>query len=658
MGARDGTDDALEGARAAYAAADYRTTYDLLTDIDRTTRLGAEDLDRVAEAAMWVGEHQACIDFGQRAFAAWESTGDVRRAARAAMVLARDHISRHRAAVAGGWYQHAQRLLDGVDDCSEVARLASLDGFLAMFVAKDLDAAETKFVQALTIARAVGDRDLEALQLAMIGTVKVRRGDVDGGMRLVDEAMTSAVTGMLGNEVTAQIYCQTISLCQALGDIRRAHEWTEEAVSCAARPGTSDYPGDCRMHRAEITRRRGDWSGAEASLHQVMGELERWDLNHLGGAWYELGEIALRRGDLAGAHLAFDRAQELGHGCQPGLASLQLAEGDGALAAATLAGVVAQEGPGDPLAAGRMLPVLLEARIESGDLTTAASDLAQLRALAETFATVVLRAEAAIGRARLALAGGDLNGASTESRTAIGLWRDAGLPYETAQAQHVLAEARARADDRTAAIVELDAALAVFEGLGAERDLASARMLRGRLGDLTPGQRVCRTFMFTDVVDSTRLLAAMGDDRWAAVLRWHDRTVRELLAQHGGIEVKQRGGGDGFFAVFADASAAVECACTLQRRFGEHRETAGFAPEVRIGVHQADALMSGHDYAGLGVHEAARIGAVAGANEIVASAATVAAAGVAHASPPVDVELKGLAAPMPVQRVLWSEAGA
>ena len=59
---------ALASGRAAFDAADWRTAYDLLTGIDETTPLAAEDLDRVAEAAMWVGEHQACIAFGQRAF--------------------------------------------------------------------------------------------------------------------------------------------------------------------------------------------------------------------------------------------------------------------------------------------------------------------------------------------------------------------------------------------------------------------------------------------------------------------------------------------------------------------------------------------------------------------------------------------------------------
>ncbi len=646
--------DLVIAGRAAFAKSDWPAAYDALIQADAITPLAAEDLDRAAEAAMWVGEHQACVEFGQRAFTAWESAGEVRHAATAAMSLCRDHVARQRSAVAAGWFQRAQHLLEDVEECSETGRLKGLEGAIAMFLLKDLEAAEGHFDRALQIARAVGDRDLEAMQLVMIGTVQVRRGDVTSGLRMMDEAMTSAVTGSLGNIVTAQIYCSTISLCQALGDVRRAHEWTEEAVSCSTRPGTSDYPGDCRLHRAEITRLRGDWTEAETELHRVMGDLERWDLTHVGGAWHEIGAIELRRGNLAAARQAFEHAQEYGNECLPGLAALRLAEGDHAHAAALLAAAVAQAAAADPLAVAQLLPVLIEAQIHGDDLDAADASLARLTEFAETFATVVPQAEAAIGAARLAAARNDLDRAATSARAAISLWRDAGLPYETAQAQHLLADVSHRAGDRAAAIVELDAALAVFEGLGATRDLTAAQMLRARLGDLAPGRRVCRTFMFTDIVDSTRLLAAMGDDRWAGVLRWHDRTIRDLLMQHGGIEVKQRGGGDGFFAAFEDASDAVGCAQAIQRQCAAHREEAGFAPDVRIGVHQADALLSGHDFAGIGVHEAARIGAMAEAGQIVASAMTVAAAGSPAATTPVEVELKGLAAPMLVQTVEWS----
>jgi class 3 adenylate cyclase len=145
----------------------------------------------------------------------------------------------------------------------------------------------------------------------------------------------------------------------------------------------------------------------------------------------------------------------------------------------------------------------------------------------------------------------------------------------------------------------------------------------------------------------------MGDERWAAVLRSHDRAVRELLVRHGGTEVKQRGGGDGFFAVFDDAGAAVACAIAMQRRFADQRDSTGFAPEIRIGLHEAEALLSGGDFAGLGVHEAARIAGVAEGGEILTSEATARAASAEATTAARHVALKGLRDPMAIVSIEW-----
>jgi class 3 adenylate cyclase len=489
--------------------------------------------------------------------------------------------------------------------------------------------------------------------MAGLGIVLVRMGRVDEGMRLVDEAMIDAVSGTCGGVVTARIYCGTISVCQALGDIRRASEWTEQALACSTRPGMGDFPGDCRMHRAEITRLRGDWAGAETELHRVMGDLEKWSGGHVGQAWYELGEIAMRRGNLAGADEAFDRAVAFDKDPQPGLAMLRLAQGEEVVASALLRAALANAGDADPLAVGQLLPAVVEVELACGDVQAAADAADRLAGIAQVYGTVLLAARAETSRAQLALARAELEEALERARRAVNLWRDAGAPYETAQTQQLLAEAAARAGDRQVAIVELDAAITVFTNLGATRDLESAQRLRARIGDVAVGRQVRRTFVFTDIVDSTRLVVAMGDEQWSTVLRAHDRTIRDLLARHNGSEVKQRGGGDGFFAVFEAPTDAIECAMAIQRSFADRRRD-GFAPEIRIGVHEADALLSGNDYAGLGVHEAARIAAHAEGGSILTSEATAKAAGATACAPPEEVAFKGLSDRVSVQEVLWS----
>jgi class 3 adenylate cyclase len=111
--------------------------------------------------------------------------------------------------------------------------------------------------------------------------------------------------------------------------------------------------------------------------------------------------------------------------------------------------------------------------------------------------------------------------------------------------------------------------------------------------------------------------------------------------------------GDGFFVAFDDAGAALDAAIAIQRTLADHRRTSGAAISVRIGLHTADASRRGADYSGVGVNLAARVAAVAGGGEIVATQAALAAAG-RTAEGSREVALRGISAPVGVATIAWS----
>jgi class 3 adenylate cyclase len=159
--------------------------------------------------------------------------------------------------------------------------------------------------------------------------------------------------------------------------------------------------------------------------------------------------------------------------------------------------------------------------------------------------------------------------------------------------------------------------------------------------------------MFTDIAGSTQLVEAIGDEAWSHVVRWHDDALRALFVKFEGEEVDHAG--DGFFVAFEDTTRALGCAAEIQRTLAEHRRRHGFSPQVRIGLHACEATRSGQGYRGRGVHVAARIGARAGAGEILVSRASLSDADVSLvAGDPETVELKGVAEPVEVVRVRWS----
>lgn len=162
-------------------------------------------------------------------------------------------------------------------------------------------------------------------------------------------------------------------------------------------------------------------------------------------------------------------------------------------------------------------------------------------------------------------------------------------------------------------------------------------------------RRVVKTFMFTDIVKSTNLVEAIGDEAWEALLRWHDGALRALFAAHRGEEIVATG--DGFFVGFESPEAALGCAVGIQRSLAEHRRAHGFAPQVRIGVHASPATQVAGNFHGKGVHEAARIAALAEGGEILASRET--AGDYPGASEPRAVMLKGISDPVEVVAIEW-----
>jgi class 3 adenylate cyclase len=164
-------------------------------------------------------------------------------------------------------------------------------------------------------------------------------------------------------------------------------------------------------------------------------------------------------------------------------------------------------------------------------------------------------------------------------------------------------------------------------------------------------RRVEKTFMFTDIEGSTTLVEALGDEAWQGVLRWHDEMLRSLFADHRGEEVVATG--DGFFVGFDSPDEAIACAVAIERRLAEQRRTQGFAPKVRIGVHASGATQVGRNFSGKGVHEAARIAALANGNEIVASRTTAADARF-PLSEPRTVTLRGTTDPIEIVTIDWS----
>ena len=123
--------------------------------------------------------------------------------------------------------------------------------------------------------------------------------------------------------------------------------------------------------------------------------------------------------------------------------------------------------------------------------------------------------------------------------------------------------------------------------------------------------RVLATVLFTDIVDSTRRAAELGDGAWRALLESHNRVTRQELQRWRGVERATTG--DGFLATFDGPARAVRAAAAISEALATH------GIEVRSGVHTGELELLDGDVAGMAVHIGARIAAMAGSGEVYAS---------------------------------------
>jgi ATP/maltotriose-dependent transcriptional regulator MalT len=533
----------LAAGREAFAQHDWKRAYAALSaaDVD-VASLGPADLERLAIAAYMLGKDEESADFWVRAHAEFLRLNDPARAVRCAFWLVLDLLTRGEAARATGWIARAQHLLDQTPDgCPE-------RGLLLAIVARshvrrgEIDAAYEAASQALALAHQfAGDAEVQIFSRLSLAQVLARRGESRAAAALFDETMVAVTVGDVSPIGIGVVYCAVIEGCWSLFDLGRAREWTD-ALSrwCRAQPDLVPFRGQCLVHRAELMRLGGEWTDALAEAERACawltapgGETSRAAVRPpfkypAGAAFYELAQIHRLRGEFADAEAAYRRASE--HGCapEPGLALLQLAQGESKTAGSAIRRMLAESQPRPRRAA--VLAAAVEILIENGDLPTARVAADELSATAESADARYLRALAAHAAGRVRLAAGDGQGALAALRQAWMDWQEIDAPWEAARVRVLLGSACRTLGDESGAQLEWAAAERVFERLGAVPDLTCLDALRSSsveesAGPLTPRERQVLALVATGRTNRAIAAALAISDRTV------DRHVSNILTK-------------------------------------------------------------------------------------------------------------------------------
>jgi DNA-binding CsgD family transcriptional regulator len=471
----------LEEGRKALGRRAWAEAHELLSAADEESAISPKDLEALAAAAHLSGHEVRGFSLLARAHTSFLNSGDVRGAARCAVWLGMAASFNGEPAQANGWLSRAGRLLESVEECVEHGYLLVPTGIRLVMQGKFAEG-QAAFVKAAAIGKRFGNADLMALALNGQGRTLIRKGDVAGGVTLLDEAMVAVTGGEVSPIIAGVVYCSVLESCHETYDVQRAQEWTAALEQwCASQPEMVPYRGHCLLQRAEILQFAGDWQKALQEAEEAKSKLaEPPPKQALGSAMYRIAELHRLRGEFAEAEESYRQAVQQGFLWQPGFALLRLAQGQTEAAWAAIQRL-ADETKGSPGRAGT-LAALVEIALTAEDVKTATEAGEELTKIAKRNGAPLLQAMAACAMGAVLLAGKDARGALAALRQGWKIWNELEAPYEAARARVLIAEACREQGDADAAELEIASACEAFRQFGAMKELRKAEALL-RKGD-------------------------------------------------------------------------------------------------------------------------------------------------------------------------------
>lgn len=445
----------------------------------------AEALAGLGDALFFLGDASGSVHCRERAYAASRRAGNVPDAIDSAIWLCLVYgMSLGNEAAARGWLARAESLAEPDDGQT----LAWLD-YCAALLSTDARRCRDLVERALAASRELGDPDLAVCALAERGVILVKDGEVQAGLRCVDEAMASALGGdgtTLYTVIMAS--CSMLSVCELLGDLGRATQWSQAADDWMKSYGCPYLYAQCRIVHGQVLLLTGHWAEAEDELRRAADATR----DVFPGMYHRtiagLSELRLRQGHFDEARAFID---SIGAPVETSLAAAGLA-----LAANEPASAVALAerwlrgnddgasvpplhtgGQRSPLETAGARGLLVEAHLAAGDAAAAAAVAGQLGDLdAGTGEVRLLSAHAALARGRVAAAAGSLESARRCLEDALRWFGILDLPLEAARTRLELAQVMASDGQSSLAIAEARAAMAVLDRLGASHhaDVAAA----------------------------------------------------------------------------------------------------------------------------------------------------------------------------------------
>ncbi len=437
-----------------------------------------EVYEELAWACWWVNDATAVFEYRSKAYNLFLESDNRLGASRLASWIGLDHIEfKGEFAIANGWFQRAENLLEGLPDSWELGFIKTLKARWAFQVEKNSELAFKLIDETLELSKSLNNVDGEMLAGALKGFILVVEGKINEGMPLLDEATLLALTSEKGDiKVTTITCCYLIDACERIRDYDRASQWCNNVKELCKRWRYKAMFANCRMKYAGILISKGEWKEAEEEFLTAATELKEFrpiqvnactvrlaDLKRRQGKWEE-SENMLREVEshplksLYHARLYFDKGEYEN--------ALNMAE--------KFVRRISVREKGERTAG---VELLLRIYLKLGKPEQAAALVDELREIAGAINTPPLKAALLSAEGNLNLAYNQYEVAKRNFEDAIDIYDGIKSHFDAAQDRLTLSEALMKLQLFEQAEAEINAAANTFKALGAVKDLEKAKYL-------------------------------------------------------------------------------------------------------------------------------------------------------------------------------------
>lgn len=456
----------------------WTETYIQLLKADQEHALEPSDLETLALAAYLTGRDAESFQILERAHQNYLQNENTIQGVRCAFWLGLMLMNNGEKARSSGWFARGERILN--DKPGSVCAEQGL--FLVPAALKELGTghagkAQKLFEQVAAIGEQFGDANLIALGRLGHGQAMIQQGYVAKGIKELDETMIIVETGEVFPVVSGIVYCAVIETCRKVWDLRRAQEWTSAFTQwCDAQPDILPFRGQCLIWRTELMQFHGEWLKALEEIEYACDVLTRLPREPvLGEAHYRKAELLRLMGAFEQAEDSYHQAAKWGRKPQPGLALLRLAQGQGNTAEIAIRNAL-KETKGTKQRA-ELLAEVVGIMIAVKQIDEARDASNELNDIATKLDTPYLNAMSSYCRGAVFLAEGNVQLALEHLQSAVRVWDNLHLPYESARTKELKGLAYRELKDTDNSDAEFAAAQWTYEQLKAIPDLERVNRL-------------------------------------------------------------------------------------------------------------------------------------------------------------------------------------